>query len=321
MKICIVGPGFMPIPSSGWGAVENLIWDIRNCLVTRGHEVLIVNTTNQNQIINEVNAWDPDFVHVQYDDYAGVIPHLKTKNVALTSHYGYLTQPHRWDGGYRNIFNNQLNSGANIFCLSPQILKIYESAGYPKEKLFVTPNGADVKSFRFEENFNENTTACLAKVENRKRQNLTHHVESVKYYGRPAPGFEHVIQNNKNYMGEITRADLFQKLTNHANLTLLSDGEAHALVINEAASAGLGIVLSEFAWSNINPQLPWVTIIPELLMIDKGYIEHAITKNAHTALGMRKQIREYAENYLSWDFMIDRYYITYMNSIIERNKF
>ena len=27
MKIAIVGPGIMPIPPTGWGAVEILIWD------------------------------------------------------------------------------------------------------------------------------------------------------------------------------------------------------------------------------------------------------------------------------------------------------
>ena len=27
MKVSIVGPGIMPIPPTGWGAVEILIWD------------------------------------------------------------------------------------------------------------------------------------------------------------------------------------------------------------------------------------------------------------------------------------------------------
>ena len=32
MKICIVGPGIMPIPPTGWGAVEILIWDYKETL-------------------------------------------------------------------------------------------------------------------------------------------------------------------------------------------------------------------------------------------------------------------------------------------------
>ena len=44
MKVAIVGPGIMPIPPTGWGAVEILIWDQKIALEKLGHEVLIVNT-------------------------------------------------------------------------------------------------------------------------------------------------------------------------------------------------------------------------------------------------------------------------------------
>ena len=43
MKIVIVGPGIMPIPPTGWGAVEILIWDSKIALEKLGHQVLIVN--------------------------------------------------------------------------------------------------------------------------------------------------------------------------------------------------------------------------------------------------------------------------------------
>ena len=32
MKISLIGPGIMPIPPVGWGAVEILIWDTKNAL-------------------------------------------------------------------------------------------------------------------------------------------------------------------------------------------------------------------------------------------------------------------------------------------------
>ena len=44
MRIAIVGPGIMPIPPSGWGAVEILIWDSKVALEKLGHQVKIVNT-------------------------------------------------------------------------------------------------------------------------------------------------------------------------------------------------------------------------------------------------------------------------------------
>ena len=68
MRISIIGPGIMPIPPTGWGAVEILIWDYYQELTKLGHEVQIVNTQNAQEIVNQVNSFNPDFVHLQYDD-------------------------------------------------------------------------------------------------------------------------------------------------------------------------------------------------------------------------------------------------------------
>ena len=69
MKIAIIGPGIMPIPPTGWGAVEILIWDQKLALEELGHEIKIVNTASPIEIIREVNSFRPDFVHIQYDDF------------------------------------------------------------------------------------------------------------------------------------------------------------------------------------------------------------------------------------------------------------
>ena len=73
MKISIVGPGIMPIPPTGWGAVEILIWDSKNALEKLGHEVQIVNTQSPVEILQQINSFRPDFVHVQYDDFHRVV--------------------------------------------------------------------------------------------------------------------------------------------------------------------------------------------------------------------------------------------------------
>ena len=66
MKISIIGPGIMPIPPTGWGAVEILIWDQKLALEKLGHDVDIVNTKSPVEIIQKVNSYRPDFVHIQY---------------------------------------------------------------------------------------------------------------------------------------------------------------------------------------------------------------------------------------------------------------
>ena len=42
MKIVLIGPGIMPIPPTGWGAVEILVWDTKIALEKLGHEVLVI---------------------------------------------------------------------------------------------------------------------------------------------------------------------------------------------------------------------------------------------------------------------------------------
>ena len=61
MKITLVGPGIMPIPPTGWGAVEILIWDSKNALEALGHTVQIINTKNGREIIHQINSFKPDF--------------------------------------------------------------------------------------------------------------------------------------------------------------------------------------------------------------------------------------------------------------------
>ena len=77
MKVVIVGPGIMPIPPTGWGAVEILIWDQKIALEKLGHEVLIVNTQSPVEILQQINNYRPDFVHVQYDDFVEMVPYIQ----------------------------------------------------------------------------------------------------------------------------------------------------------------------------------------------------------------------------------------------------
>ena len=83
MKIAIIGPGIMAIPPKGWGAVEILIHDMRCALEDLGHDVYIVNVKNKNEIIQQTNKLDAEFVHIQYDDHVDIIPHLTCKNIAM----------------------------------------------------------------------------------------------------------------------------------------------------------------------------------------------------------------------------------------------
>jgi len=311
MKIVLVGPGFMPIPSTGWGAVENLIWDIRCELLKLGHEVHIINTPNRNEIVFIANQLNPDFIHVQYDDYADCAPYFNCKNVAVTNHYAYLTQVSRWGPEYHRIFNSAGRSTAKIFALSEKIAKVYIDAGTDPSRVKVVPNGVNVQAFRFLENPESRKSAYLAKIEPRKRQYLTTNLEQVYYYGRIAPGYES-FSTHKNYCGEWSRSQLHEQLTNHANLVLLSDGEAHPLVCMEALAAGLGLVISEHCTANLDTSKEFITVIPESKIQDLELLRTSIQENAEISLGMRESIRSYALTF-DWEKQVSKNYINHIN--------
>tara|TARA_R110001583_G_scaffold39038_1_gene125507 strand:+ start:2690 stop:3622 length:933 start_codon:yes stop_codon:yes gene_type:complete len=306
MKICIVGPGLMEIPPKGWGAVEILIHDYRCSLEDAGHDVVIVNTPRREEIVQQVNAASPDFVHIQYDEYIDVADYIQCDNIAITSHYGYLEQPNRWDPGYHSIFAKQVQSKrVKMFCLSEGIANVYRAAGVPSDRVYVTPNGVRTDLFRFTESPKYPTRSIyLAKVDFRKRQHMFQQMPHLYFAGNNVdPRFDTV---STSYLGEWSKDYLYENLTDYANLVLLSDGEAHPLVCTEALSAGLGLVISQFATANLDTSLPFIDVITEGEISDREHVEDVLHVNRDKSLKYRKEIKEYAETF-SWKNTVENY--------------
>ena len=316
MKIAIIGPGLMPIPPTGWGAVEILIHDMRCALESLGHEVHIVNVKDKNEIIRQTNLLDVEFVHVQYDDHIDVVPYLTCKNVAITSHYGYLEQPRRWDPGYHRIMNFFLNTSVDIFALSPGIASIYERAGFNKDRIHVVHNGVRDDLFRYDSECElADRSIYLAKVDFRKRQHLFQNIPNLFFAGNIAD--DRFDTSSPRYLGEWSKEYLYDNLTRYSNLVLLSDGEAHPLVCMEAMSAGLGLVISESACGNLDLSKPFIDVIPEPMVENIPYVQKIIQYNAEKSSAMRDEIREYSETF-SWEKVIKGLYIPTVSSIVNR---
>ena len=312
MKISIVGPGLMPIPPKGWGAVESLIWDMANALKDLGHEIQIINTTDPNKVLQAIEEHDPDFVHINYDDFIVLYPHINRPK-AMTSHFGYLERPDMMNG-YVNIFNKFQDMKPNVFCLSEGIKNIYKIfSNFPEDKLFVTPNGVNFDAFRYTEMpiFGERSI-YLAKVDYRKRQHLFQNIESIHFAGNIV---DERYDTKNNYLGEWTKEHLYENLTEYGNLILLSDGEAHSLVIMEAFAAGLGVVISEFAKANLDLDKKFITVIPEKKIKDIDYVEAQIIQNREYSIHHREEIRQYAKSF-EWKTVIQNYYIPSIEKLI-----
>ena len=315
MKITLVGPGIMPIPPTGWGAVEILVWDTKNALEELGHEVQIINTKDYRQIINGINAFVPDFVHVHYDEFIPIMPYIQYPS-AITSHFGYLERKEMF-GGYASVAGEFQKIKPNVFCLSEGIQVVYNVMfDIPKDNTYVTPNGVNADRFRttMEPEYPDRSI-YLAKIDYRKRQHLFQSIDSLWYAGNLA---DNRFNTNKNYLGEWSKEVLHETLTEYGNLVLLSDGEAHPLVCMEALAAGLGVVVCQWGAANLDLDKEFITVIPEDKITDLGFVENAIIENREYSINNRKEILEYSKNF-EWKEVIKKHYIPSVEKVIERH--
>lgn len=315
MKITLIGPGIMPIPPTGWGAVEILVWDTKLALEELGHEVQLINTKDYRQIVNSINAFVPDFVHIHYDEFIDLYPYIQYP-CAITSHFGYLERPQMF-GGYVNIANQFSEIKPNVFCLSEGISKIYQiMLNVPKENLFITPNGVNTSQFKFDKKVKySDRSIYLAKIDYRKRQHLFQSIDSLWFAGNIADTRFNV---NKNYLGEWSKETLYDQLTDYGNLVLLSDGEAHPLVCMEALSAGLGVVVCEWGKANLDQSKEFITIIPEDKIEDLEFVENVIIANREYSIKNRNEIIEYSKQF-EWKEVLQNYYIPSIIKVIEKH--
>ena len=313
MKIVLIGPGIMPIPPTGWGAVEILVWDTKVALEKLGHEVLIINTKNGREIIDKINTFRPDFVHVHYDEFVPIVPFIQYPN-AITSHYGYLERPKMF-GGYTNVANEFMRIKPNVFCLSEGIEKVY-NVMFNIPNTFITPNGVNVNEFNFvSDPEHSDRSIYLAKIDYRKRQHLFQSIDSLWYAGNIA---DDRFNTKKNYLGEWSKDRLYNELTEYGNLVLLSDGEAHPLVCMEALVAGLGVVVCEWGKANLDTTKEFITVIPEDKIEDISYVEEQIIKNREYSVAHRDEIREYGEQF-DWVKVIEKHYLPNVEKVITQH--
>jgi len=293
MKIALIGPGIMPIPPPGWGAVEILIWDYYNELTKIGHDVTIINTKDLAEIVNTVNAGKFDFVHLHYDVYYVILHYLNCPRVAITSHYPYIDQiqKHKADG-YDKIFYFLLTQQQYYhFVLADKDMQTFINHGANPNCLRKIKNGINRAAFRFATTAALDKTIYLGKISPRKNQAKYQDLEGIDFVGNNAdPQFR---VNRPNYLGEWSRTRIHEELTKYTNLLLLSEGEADPLVVKEALIAGLGVVVNQSSAENLDLSKNFITVIEDNKMHDLNYVKMKIEENKEIARSIRQEIHEY----------------------------
>jgi len=317
MKICQIGPGIMNIPPDNWGAVESLIWDQCEYLRKLGHECYFTNTKDLTLVANTLNSSDFDFIHLQYDDFAGPLSRMLKKPFCTTTHYGYIKErfPHYSDG-WRAVYDG-VKTSPGMIALSEDIKNLFVNDGYTGF-VEVLRNGARTNEFRFTTTPNK-YGLCLGKIENRKRQsylsNLCHGHCSIDFVG---PIIDHSFKENTTckYAGVWTKPNLYNNMTDYRCLVLLSDGEAAPLVVTEALSAGLSLVISKTAAANLDLSLPFVKVIDK--QKDEEIVD-IISETIENNEKYRIDIRKYAESTFDWS-VVCKEYIDIAKKFVEYSK-
>lgn len=312
MKIALIGPGLMEIPTKGWGAVEILIWEYAKELEELGHDGVIINTPDIEEIIDYFRDEQYDIIHLHYDMFYHVLNKIKelqpNAKIAISSHHAYIERPEIHNRyGYGPVFDFLVkNKTYYNFCISHKDYNAFLNAGADDRKLRICQNGANHKEIAFKNIcIKPNRSLYLAKIELRKRQYLYQSIDTLDFVGRYTDTTS--FDSSKNYLGEWEHQYKLDHLTDYANVVLLSDGEnGTPLCIKEGMMAGLGVVSSKWAAHEL-PNEPYVTVIDDDHWNDIDYVSKAMDENRKISVEMRKEIREYAVNTFSWESLVKLY--------------
>ena len=306
MKILLVAPGEMKVPTDGWGAIETIVWEMSSHLKNQGHEIKILNSKNRFKHFSHYIIYNYDFVHIHYDEFVPLwlkfkryLPIVQSK-IFLTSHsptfLATLSNPNPL-----LIYNLRKLSG---------VITLTESQKFALESLQIRAsalgNGIDVNKYRFYKETNKRVL-LLGKIEERKRQALVAQLES--FSGLPidfvGPFHETLKLSSKNHrvLGSWNRTEVVQNIGRYSALLIASECEGFPLVSLEALAAGV-------------PVIGTFESIPEELRNINGVIStdfnslpqqivSILSKNID--VDQRKIMKERLSEMYSWDSLIKKY--------------
>jgi glycosyltransferase involved in cell wall biosynthesis len=299
MNIALIGHGNMPIPPSGWGAVEAIIWQLKLHLERLGHAVVVFNIRNIHKVIHILNEQPFDFVHCHNEVFAAHCnAHLRQPYV-ITNHSGGM---HRIlsGGGIYGAFEYMLRDcfqAPGNFVLSEETAAFFRRRGY-QGFLRVVRNGVECSEFRVAEKGN-GRAVCVGLIQGRKRQAwLAEAVRgrvAVDFVGPWNPQAVPAFKENENarYLGAWDRETLHAKLTDYSCLVILSESEACApKVVLEALAAGLNVVITDACAATLTPQ-DFITVLPTD-GLDPDLVEQSINVAIESNRRLRPEIRQYA---------------------------
>lgn len=319
MNIAFIGPGIMPIPPDGWGAVEMMIWDYATVLGELGHTGAIINTPDRSQIIEELKEEEFDIVHLHYDVFHDIIPEILNTisgKLIVSSHYPYINCPDMWArDNYNPIAQSySKNKDFYIFSSTQNDIDTLVKFGADANHCWLSRLGVLPDSYQFDENVTYDRTLSFSQICDRKRQYLIQDFDNVDFVGRMEYGN---FSNRTNYKGEMPREKLNTEITKYSNFTLLSSVEnTTPLVVKEALICGLGVVVSEQVSVELDMSLDFIDVIPEDKIEDLSYVQNVLEKNKEYSVKNRNDIRDYGIKTFGLSNILEFEYVPKLQSLL-----
>jgi len=320
LSILLVGHGSLPIPPNGWGAVESLIYEYKCQLETLGHTVSLLNTPDMRLIVEHLHTHSYDVVHFHNDALINLMDHIpKTVNVAITSHYPYIHDPSKWKDPVTGYNYEQIVLGPllhhirngrriHVCVLSQKDYAAFSSYGVPATRMSLCLNGFNSDRFQIETEDPKHAfkTLCLAQIIKRKRQTLLYGIPEIMCVGKINEPL--MTPPADQYLGEWTDTEKYATMTHFGNSILVSDGEnGTPLSVKESLCAGLGIVVTSAAASELPKDWCWVTILDESKLHDQHYLRQTCETNRNVTALFRSTIREKAKELWDWSILVPKY--------------
>ena len=319
MNIAFIGPGIMPIPPDGWGAVEMMIWDYATVLGELGHTGAIINTPDRSQIIEELKEEEFDIVHLHYDVFHDIIPEILNTisgKLIVSSHYPYINCPDMWArDNYNPIAQSySKNKDFYIFSSTQNDIDTLVKFGADANHCWLSRLGVLPDSYQFDQNTTYDRTLSFSQICDRKRQYLIQDFDNVDFVGRMEYGN---FSNRTNYKGEMPREKLNTEITKYSNFTLLSSVEnTTPLVVKEALICGLGVVVSEQVSVELDTSLDFIDVIPEDKIEDLSYVQNVLEKNKEYSVKNRNEIRNYGIKTFGLSNILEYEYVPKLQSLL-----
>lgn len=300
----MLGVGGQPIPPSGRGAIESVIWAYATGLRERGHVVQILNVRPGRvplALPKIVGGGGFDWIWTHHERMvmpANFWGRVFGASVVHTSHRP-ITDLEGLDRNTARRIRLGARAGHQLSLTSELLLT--NRVLNPSCQVAHAPNGVDAAAFRVQA-AGEPKAICLGGISRRKRQwevakALAGSGISCDFVGPIDHEDEDTtaLASMPNYLGPWSRDELYERLSRYSALVLFSRSEAQPLVVGEAFAAGLSVVLSPGAAQNVDVAQPFVTIVRDEREIAPA-LKRAIALNAE----LRPRIVAHARE--AWDW-------------------